>query len=120
DQIENMLFPDPAITRNFPTSDGTDIFSDGKRVLEIDRSQLWMEFSDPMTAIHEDEASSQKLNTIVQFINRHGGWNGQFALEQIQIRPEQGGPRFVFRQYMSAYPHWYPILDSTKSRYGAI
>jgi len=120
DKMENMLFPDPGITRSFPTSDGTEIYSDGKRVLEIDRSQLWMGYTDPMTPINERLSPGKAMNTIVQFINHHGGWNGQYTLERINTASNQAGPRFIFRQYMSSYPFAYPILDSGKSRFGSI
>lgn len=120
DRLENMLFPDPGITRSLPTSDGMEIYTDGKRGLEIDRSQLWMSYTDPIASIGGTFSSANDLNTATQFINRHGGWNGLFELEQVSVGLTQSEPRFIFRQWLESYPSSYPVLDQKDGGFGLI
>jgi len=120
ESMENMLFPDPGITRNWVTVDGTEIYSDGKRGMEVDRDTQWMRFSDPMASIGQPFEPAADLSVAVQYVNRHGGWNGIFSLERVILREEPSAPRFTFRQWLPAYPEHYPILETPDARFGTI
>ncbi|MEX1029017.1 MAG: two-component system activity regulator YycH [Paenibacillaceae bacterium] len=120
EQMENILFPDPGITRNLPTRDGTEIYSDGKRGLQIKSSQLWMSYTDPIASQEDTSDTREELNAAVQFINQRGGWNGQFRIDFIDPNVTDKGQRFIFRQYMPVYPAAYPIIDQDNQSFGHI
>lgn len=113
EQMENMLFPDPGITRNLPTRDGTEIYTDSKRGLQIHRDRLRMNYSDPI-APGGGEAPNDLMDDMraaVQFVNQRGGWNGQFRISRIAPNVTDQGQRFEFRQFLGAYP----IVDNASS-----
>lgn len=118
--MENMLFPDPGITRNWETGDGMEIYSDGKRGMEVDSLSLWMRYTDPMASIGQPFEPVSDLADAVQYVNRHGGWNGTFLLERIRLLENESAPHFTFRQWLPSYPANYPILDTPGDRFGAI
>lgn len=118
--MENMLFPDPGITRNWETGDGMEIYSDGKRGMEVDSDTLWMRYTDPMAPIGQPFEGAADFADAVQYVNRHGGWNGTFSLERIRLMEERSTPSFVFRQWVPSYPAYYPIVDGPEERFGTI
>lgn len=118
--MEIMLFPDPGITRNWETGDGTEIYSDGKRGMEVDSRTQWMRFSDPLASIGQPFEPLADMSAAVQYVNRHGGWNGTFALERIRLTNESSAPQFTFRQWLPTYPEYFPILDVPEERFGMI
>lgn len=116
DQLQKSLFIDPGNTRNFRNSDGSEIFTDGKRGLQIKPDQKWMSYSDPVPAVDSRNDIRESLNAAVQFVNQHGGWNGNFlakALPQSQINGRQ---QFVFRQYYDSFP----IISDRSDNFGII
>lgn len=120
DKMQNMLFPDPGITRNWTTSEGMEIYSDGKRGLEIDTNSQWMSFTDPAASIANAFEPVNDLAAAVQFVNQHGGWNGKFNLEKVELDLLRQEPRFTFRQYLNSFPAAYPIINPDKVPFGEI
>jgi regulatory protein YycH of two-component signal transduction system YycFG len=104
EQMENMLFPDPGTNRNLPTRDGTEIYSDGKRGLQIKRDQLWMNYTDPIAPVGDQPSHLEDLKTAVQFVNQRGGWNGRFRISYVAPTLTDQGQRFEFRQYLGDHP----------------
>lgn len=120
EQMENILFPDPGITRNLPTRGGTEIYSDGKRGLQIKTSQLWMSYTDPIAPLEDKSDTREDLNAAVQFINQRGGWNGMFRIDYVAPILTDKGQRIIFRQYLPVYPAAYPILEQDNQSFGHI
>lgn len=120
EQMENMLFPDPGITRNLPTRDGTEIYSDGKRGLQIKREQLWMIYSDPIASLGDEPDLRSDLGTAVQFVNQRGGWNGDFRISYIAPSATDKGQRYVFRQFVSSALGAHPIVEQPGHAFGHI
>lgn len=120
EQMENVLFPDPGITRNLPTQDGTEIYSDGKRGLQIKTNQLWMSYTDPIAPLEDSLDTREDLNSAVQFINQRGGWNGQFRIDYVAPNLTDKGQRIIFRQYLPIYPVSYPIVEQDNQSFGYI
>lgn len=118
--MENMMFPDPGITRNWETTDGTAIYSDGKRGLEVENRTQWMRFTNPMASIGQPFDPVADFSNAVHYVNRHGGWNGIFSLERIRLMEESSGPQFTFRQWIRSYPSNYPVLNLQDERFGTI
>jgi regulatory protein YycH of two-component signal transduction system YycFG len=105
DQLKRSLFVDPSMMRYLTGRDGTQIYTDGKRGLQLKYDKHWMNYSDPISIPVESRNDiKENLLSSIQFINQHGGWNGSFVYSQ--MTPTQGtGPQtLLFRQYMDNYP----------------
>lgn len=111
DQLKNSLFIDPSISQKILDRDGTEILTDGKRGIIVDREQEWMSFSDYVPTSEIGNDVRENLTVAVQFINRHGGWNGQYLLTHV---PSSRNQTFVFRQYYDSYP----IVTESHDHYG--
>lgn len=101
EQLQNSLFVDPSISRKILERDGTEIITDGKRGLQIDREQEWMSYSDPVAVVEFGNDVRENLVAAVHFINRHGGWNGKYMINHVSINRNQN---FTFRHYYDSLP----------------
>ncbi|MFD2672178.1 YycH family regulatory protein [Marinicrinis sediminis] len=113
EQWKNSLFVDPSISRNFAEKDGTEIYTDGKRGLQINQLDKWMAYSDPVAPVQEWADIRNHFYSAVQFINQHGGWNGTYML---QAYPEPWNQQFTFMQYIGMYP----VIATEMQPYGQI
>ncbi|CAM3648454.1 YycH family regulatory protein [Marinicrinis lubricantis] len=113
EQWKNSLFVDPSISRNFAEKDGTEIYTDGKRGLQVNHLEQWMSYSDPVAPVQEWTDVSSNLFSAVQFVNQHGGWNGSYMLEKY---PDAWDQRFRFIQYYDGYP----LISGTVRPFGSI
>lgn len=113
EQLQRSLFPDPSNTRILRERNGSEIYTDGKRGLQLSKQHNWLSYSDPAAPV---EGNFNELDTslsAVQFINRHGGWNGAYLLSSIQREPDANEEQTVlFRQYGGSYPGAFPIISS--------
>lgn len=101
EQLQNNLFVNPGITRKLMERDGTEIYTDGKRGLQIYHDRHWMSFSDPIAPVETSARMPNHLLAAVQFVNQHGGWNGDYRIERYAVSSNQ---EYVFRQYYRQYP----------------
>lgn len=101
DQWRNSLFVDPSISRNFIEKDGTEIYTDGKRGLQINHIDQWLSYSDPVAPVQDWPDVRTNLYTAVQFVNQHGGWGAQYMLDQY---PEPNDQQFRFYPYYEGFP----------------
>lgn len=107
DQLKRIFFVDPAITRNLSERDGSEIYTDAKRGLQLKNDQKWMTYSDPVaaaSAADNKEGLQENLLSAVQFVNQHGGWNGIYSLQKVPQRLLPGNQPFIFRQYYGSLP----------------
>jgi regulatory protein YycH of two-component signal transduction system YycFG len=106
EQLKKSLFVDPGLTRNLTERDGSEIYTDGKRGLQIRNEQRWMNYSDPAAPVDNRTDLLEYLNVAVQFINQHGGWNGAFLLGGISQKTASTGTGqpFVFHRYYQTFP----------------
>ncbi|CAH0121344.1 Two-component system WalR/WalK regulatory protein YycH [Paenibacillus sp. CECT 9249] len=114
EQMQRNLFLDPSTTRMIQEKDGSEIFTDGKRSLQVKQDQKWMIFSDPIARADNKNDLSDNVLSAVQFVNQHGGWNGTYRLA-IPQHPAEGS-EVMFQQYYGAYP----IISSDDFRFGHI
>ena len=110
DQLQRSLFPDPLSTRNLTEQGGTEIYTDGKRGLQLRSDELWMSYTDPAASSEGRQSALDSALSAVQFVNRHGGWNGDYVLER--LRQDAGGAEWhaLFRQYVGGITGAYPIV----------
>jgi regulatory protein YycH of two-component signal transduction system YycFG len=104
DQLKRSFFTDPAITRNLTERDGSEIYTDGKRGLQLKNDQHWMTYSDPVAPAESKIDLGENLMSAIQFINQHGGWNGNYALNKMPQRLVTANQAFVFREYFNSFP----------------
>lgn len=115
-QLQKSLFVDPGITRNLRERDGTEIYTDGKRGLQVKKDQHWMIYTDPVAPVDSENDVKENLLSAVQFINQHGGWNGKYVVSEISDDLSKEGQSIVFRQYLNSYP----VIPAENANYGNI
>ncbi|WP_379138525.1 YycH family regulatory protein [Paenibacillus sp. sgz500958] len=130
DQMQSSLFFDTGSTRYILEKDGSEIYTDSKRSLQVDQEQNWMSYSDPTALPAAESTPAKDALEAVEFVNQHGGWNGTYRLavsEESTMEPftvvEEGiQERMVsFQQYYGAHPYGsYPIMNKPQLRYGVI
>lgn len=106
EQLKRTFFVDPAVTRYLPERDGMEIYTDGKRGLQLNKAAHWMTLSDPAAEPVDKRIDlMDNLSFAVQFINQHGGWNGTYSLQRLpQVGQGALNQAFVFRQYYGSFP----------------
>lgn len=119
DQLKRLLFVDPGIVRSFKESGGSQIYTDGKKGLLLNRSTNWVKYTDPITPVDSTDNVWENLMAGVQFINQHGGWYGSFGLSTSPHKQAGNAgisPQFVFRQYYGSHP----IIEPKGEGFGLI
>ncbi|TCZ75719.1 hypothetical protein E0485_16615 [Paenibacillus albiflavus] len=125
EQLKRLLFVDPGIVRSLKESGGSQIYTDGKKGLLLNRGTNWIKYTDPITPVDSMDNVWENLMAGVQFINQHGGSNGgangsYYGLSQSPHRKTTGNagisPQFVFRQYFGSHP----IIEPTGEGFGLI
>ncbi|UFJ40417.1 two-component system activity regulator YycH [Brevibacillus humidisoli] len=102
--LTDAFFLDPTLVRRIMERDGTIIYTDGSRSIQLRQEQPMFTFTDPALPERRGELTpAEKLHSAVGFINQHLGWTDPYYLEQIHERPGEGDV-ITFRQYMGAYP----------------
>lgn len=112
EQLQRSLFPDPFSTRNLTERDGSEIYTDGKRGLQLSNDRLWLSYTDPAAPAEGEQTGLDTALSAVQFVNRHGGWNGEYLLEDIQQDATNAEQRIQFRHYIGSYPGAYPVVGA--------
>lgn len=114
EQLWQRLFIDPNITRNLIEKDGTKIYTDGKRGLQLKDRDRYLIYSDPVAQFENRSKLNEDLLLGVSFINQHGGWNGEYILHNMKQAPDGGEHVYEFRQYFRSLP----MIDPVYSWYG--
>lgn len=119
EQMQKSIFVDPGMSHNLLERDGTEIFTDGKKGLQINHRHRWLSYSDPGGPARRETGLKEDLLTAVQFVNQQGGWNGQYLLTEI---PREKQPSFIFRAYVPAARHYValPIISNVVRPFGYI
>lgn len=120
DQMQSSLFFDPSITRYIREKDGSEIYTDSKRSLQVRQNRNWINFTDPAAPAAGENNPGRDVLTAVDFVNQHGGWNGLFHLNQSNGAGD-GQHTIVFQQYYGTGPFGsLPIIDLPSFRYSEI
>ncbi|MDQ1911151.1 two-component system activity regulator YycH [Paenibacillus sp. GD4] len=104
EQLKRSFFVDPAITRNLADRDGSEIYTDGKRGLQLKTGQHWLTYSDPVVPVEGRIDVMENLTSAVQFVNQHGGWYGTYTVQRVPQRVLPVNQAFIFRQYYESFP----------------
>lgn len=114
EQMQRSLFFDPSITRNIREKDGSEIYTDSKRSLQVRQEQKWMNYTDPAALPAGESNVDKEVLAAVDFVNQHGGWNGDYRLSLAGGGLDKN--KVIFQQYYGTYP----ILEKPQFQYGAI
>lgn len=113
-QMQRNLFFNPGATRNINEENGTEIYTDSKRSLQVDSRQKWMTYTDPTAPTAGNNNMADNVMSAVDFVNQHGGWPGMYMLTLKNNGENQGA--ITFREYYRSYP----IMDTDKLKFGYI
>lgn len=120
DQMQSSLFFDPSITRYIREKDGSEIYTDSKRSLQVRQNRNWINYTDPAAPAAGENNPGRDVLSAVDFVNEHGGWNGLFRLDQTDGAGD-GQHTIVFRQYYGTGPFGsFPIVDLPSFHYSEI
>ena len=74
--MQKNLFFDPGVTRAISDRSGSQIYTDGKRGLQIEQNGKWISYTDPVAGQKLQDDESENVYAAITFINQHGGWDG--------------------------------------------
>lgn len=121
EQMQSSLFFDAGSTRYIREKDGSEIYTDSKRSLQVDQGQSWMSYSDPAALPAGDSTPAKDVLEAVDFVNQHGGWNGTYRLETAAEEGTDTERLVNFRQYYRSFPYGaFPVVDTPELRFGQI
>jgi regulatory protein YycH of two-component signal transduction system YycFG len=114
EQMQRNLFFDPGITRNIQEKDGSQIYTDSKRSLQVKQEQRWMSYTDPSAPGAGGSSPVRDVLAAVDFVNQHGGWDASYQLKMRSS--DENRTSVLFQQYYGAYP----VLDTPSFRFGTM
>ncbi|AZN38843.1 YycH family regulatory protein [Paenibacillus albus] len=103
EQMQRYLFFDPGVTRVISDRGGSQIYTDGKKGLQVEQNGRWISYTDPVAGQGQEDNESQNVYTAIQFINQHGGWDGLHRFVHAGSF-EQSAQVLRFQQYYGTYP----------------
>ncbi|ETT69429.1 two-component system activity regulator YycH [Paenibacillus sp. FSL H8-0457] len=114
DQMQRSLFFDPSITRNIREKDGSEIYTDSKRSLQVDQGQKWISYTDPAAPPSGESSPGKDVLSAIDFVNQHGGWNGTYRLAKAGESEDR--TLVKFQQYYGGFP----IMNTSGFQYGVM
>jgi regulatory protein YycH of two-component signal transduction system YycFG len=115
-QMIQTLFVDPTMIRQVTERDGTTIYTDGSKAVQLPPNLRSIHFHDPVAESLEPATTDSHFHSVVNFVNEHGGWNGNYMLEGIKKIHQEGLESYQFREYVGSYPFY----GVTKEMLGAV
>lgn len=120
EQMQRSLFFDPSITRYIREKDGSEIYTDSKRSLQVKQDRNWINYTDPAAPSAGENSPSKNVLSGVDFVNQHGGWNGKYRLSRSDGMDEDRH-RVAFQQYFGTGQFGaFPVIDLSTFHYGMI
>ncbi|GIP40605.1 hypothetical protein J31TS4_38850 [Paenibacillus sp. J31TS4] len=117
EQLKRSLFPDPSLTKFLFEKEGSQYYTDSKRILQMKNGQRWFLYTDPIAPPADNQTDIKgNLQNAVNFINQHGGWNSGYLLSGITPQETEGQQTLLFRQYIQNYP----VLPAKPDTFGLI
>lgn len=120
EQMQSSLFFDPSITRYIREKDGSEIYTDSKRSLQVRQNRNWINYTDPAAPAAGENNPGRDVLSAVDFVNEHGGWNGLFRLQETDVTNAEQHTT-MFQQYYGNGPFGsFPIIDLPAFHYSEI
>jgi regulatory protein YycH of two-component signal transduction system YycFG len=102
EQMQKNLFFDPGVTRTISDRSGSQIYTDGKRGLQVEQNGKWINYTDPVAGQKLQDDESENVYAAISFINQHGGWDGLHRF--IHAGTYEDSQTVRFQQYYGSYP----------------
>lgn len=112
EMMQRSLFPDPSTTWAIEDRSGSQIYTDGKRGLQVEQNGMWISYTIRAAKQSGENMLSENVYASVDFINQHGGWDGVHRL--VSPTSAMGDKYVTFRKYVEQYP----VIDYSPFRYG--
>lgn len=112
DLMQRRMFSDPSTTKGFEDRNGSQIFTDGKKGLQVEQNGMWISYTDPAAPQSLQNSLSDNVYASVDFVNQHGGWDGVHRF--VNAESGSGGKYIRFKQYVEQYP----VIETAPFRYG--
>lgn len=104
DELIDAYFLDRTLVRQIVERDGTIIYTDGSRSIQMPPGQQMITFTDPaFQQGNRNMTKEDKVKGAINFINSHLGWTDDYHFESI-VEHEHEEDIIKFRQYLGAYP----------------
>jgi len=125
EQMQKSLFFDPALTKIIREGDGSTIYTDGRRGLQLHSDKQWITFTDATAPNDGRSDASSDVIEAVNFVNKHGGWNGRYRLVEVPnesdaaslLNSSNTDERTIkFQLYWGSYP----IIATSEFRFGYV
>ncbi|MFF2483545.1 YycH family regulatory protein [Paenibacillus sp. NPDC058071] len=117
DLMQRNLFFDPATTKALKDRNGSQIFTDGKRGLQVEQNGMWIIYTDPAASQSVDNLLGENVFASVEYVNSHGGWDGSHLFVNTEYVGDGKAGRVVqFQQYLDHYP----VIPAPHFQYGRI
>ncbi|WP_053373449.1 YycH family regulatory protein [Paenibacillus sp. FJAT-27812] len=110
--LMQRVFFDPSTTRAIEDRSGSQIYTDGKRGLQVEQNGKWISYTDPSAPQITENLLSDNVYASVDFVNQHGGWDGVHRF--VNAMPGEEGKYIRFKQYVEQYP----VIEMPPFRYG--
>lgn len=104
EQMQGNLFFDPAVTRAISNRSGSQIYTDGKRGLQVDQNGKWISYTDPVARQEVEDNISENVYASIGFINQHGGWDGLHRFVYPGPIDSTQAQMIRYQQYYGNYP----------------
>jgi regulatory protein YycH of two-component signal transduction system YycFG len=116
-ELMQQMYFDPATTKALYDRSGSQIFTDGKRGLQIEQKGMWMIYTNPAASQSEENLLSENVFSSIEFINDHGGWDGIHRFINPGMNVESKTGKYAeFQQYVDNLP----IIETKDFQYGSI
>ena len=112
DQMQRSLFSDPSTTRAIEDRSGSQIYTDGKRGLQVKQNGMWITYTNPAATQSSANLMSDNVYSSIDFVNQHGGWDGVYRL--VNPASSNEAKYVTFQQYVEQYP----VISYSTFRYG--
>lgn len=112
DLMQRSLFFDPSTTNSLEHRSGSQIYTDGKRGLQVEQNGKWISYTDPSAPQIAENLLSDNVYKSVDFVNQNGGWDGVHRF--VNVAPGGEGKYIRFKQYVEQYP----VIETPPFRYG--
>ncbi|WP_274654896.1 YycH family regulatory protein [Paenibacillus humicola] len=119
EQMQRNLFFDPGVTRAISDRSGSQIYTDGKKGLQVEQNGKWISYTDPVAGQGIEDKESDNVYTSISFINEHGGWDGLHRLKPVEQLDD--GQAIRYQQYYSTQFYGaFPIIAESPFLFGEI
>lgn len=111
DRFKNALFDNPNVVKNsFDDVTSEENFTDGVSMMRVNNNKRVLNYVNTTASDNHERLEKSKLimNTF-DYINKHGGWTGDFRYDSLDYENN----KVIYQLYMEDYPVYADLLDTS-------